>query len=170
MALVDRLSTSGVESFGPGMPVAASSWTVGTPTLGTDGLSLHLTSGAWLAPCHGYTRTPAQVADRSGVFLRDGGGAAVPSGASVVSLLPQQFLRFARLYALLLEDATGARPGRAAGQPARPVPAHVVVSDGGVTTGGIDPGDTLAGGSSPSTTRWASRSTRSRSPRRSWRS
>lgn len=147
MALVDTLSTKGVKTFGPSIPVLASSWTSDTPSLGADGLSLRLTSGAWLAPCHGYTRTPAQVAERSGVFLRDGAGAAVPSAASVVSLLPQQLLRLARLYALLLEDATGAAPGRAAGQPTRPVPAHVVVSDGGVTTGGIDPGDTLTGGS-----------------------
>jgi|JI10StandDraft_1071094.scaffolds.fasta_scaffold01636_3 hypothetical protein len=146
MALVDTLSTTGVRTFGASMPVVAPSWTAGTPTVAADGLSLTLSSGTWLAPCHGFTRTPAQVAERSGVFLRDGAGAAVATGASVISLLPQQLLRLARLYALLLEDATGARPGRAAGQPARPVPAHVVVSDGGVTTGGIDPGDTLAGG------------------------
>ncbi len=146
MALVDRLSTTGVKTFGASMPVVAPSWTAGTAAVAADGLSLTLSSGTWLAPCHGFTRTPAQVAERSGVFLRDGSGAAVAAGASVISLLPQQLLRLARLYALLLEDATGARPGRAAGRPARPVPAHLVVSDGGVTTGGIDPGDPLAGG------------------------
>ena len=146
MALADTLSTTGVKTFGASMPVVAPSWTAGTPTVSADGMSLTLGSGTWLAPCHGFTRTPAQVAERSGVFLRDATGASVASGASVVSTLPQQYLRLARLYALLLEDATGARPGRAAGQPARPVPAHLVVSDGGVTTGGIDPGDTLAGG------------------------
>lgn len=146
MALADTLSTTGVKAFGASMPVVAPSWTAGTPAVSADGMALTLGSGTWLAPCHGFARTPAQVAERSGVFLRDATGAAVGSGASVVSLLPQQYLRLARLYALLLEDATGARPGRAEGQPARPVPAHLVVSAGGVTTGGIDPGDTLAGG------------------------
>ena len=146
MGLADTLSTNGVRAFGASMPVVAPSWTAGTPAVSADGMSLTLGSGTWLAPCHGFTRTPAQVAERSGVFLRDATGAAVATGASVVSLLPQQYLRLARLYALLLESVTGARPGRAAGQPARPVPAHLVVSAGGVTTGGIDPGDTLAGG------------------------
>lgn len=146
MALVDRLTTTGVSLFGGTMPVLAASWTSGTPTVAADGLGLSLSSGNWLAPCHGYVRTPAQVAERSGVFLREAGGVAVASGASVLSLHPQQYLRLARLYALLLEDATGARPGRAAGQPARPVPAHLVLALGGVTSGGIDPGDMLVGG------------------------
>jgi hypothetical protein len=146
MALVDTLSTTGVRAFGASMPVLAPSWTADSPTVGADGLSLSLTSGSWLAPCHGFTRTPTQVAERSGVLLRDGAGTAVPTGASVISLLPQQLLRLARLYALLLEDASGARPGRAAGRSTRPVPAHLVVSDGGVSTGGVDPGDALAGG------------------------
>ena len=147
MALTDTLSTTGVRSFGSSMPVVSPSWTSGTPTVAADGLSLTLASGAWLAPCHGFVRSPAQVAERSGVFLRTAGGSAVATGASVVSLHPQQYLRLARLYALLLEDATGAGPGRAAGQPARPVPAHLVLDAGGVTAGGIGPGDTMVGGS-----------------------
>jgi hypothetical protein len=146
MALVDTLTTTGISLLGGTMPVLAPSWTSGTPTVGADGLSLSLSSGTWLAPCHGHVRTLGQVADRSGVFLRDGTGAAVASGASVISLHPQQYLRLARLYAMVLEDETGARPGRAAGQPARPVPAHLVLGTGGVTAGGIDPGDTLVGG------------------------
>lgn len=147
MALTDTLSTTGVRSFGSSMPVVSPSWTSGTPTVAADGLSLTLASGAWLAPCHGFVRSPAQVAERSGVFLRTAGGSAVATGASVVSLHPQQYLRLARLYALLLEDATGAGPGRAAGQPARPVPAHLVLDAGGVTAGGIGPGETMVGGS-----------------------
>lgn len=146
MALTDTLTTTGVQLFGGTMPVVAPSWTSGTPTVSADGLSLTLSSGNWLAPCHGYIRTPAQVAERSGVFLRDATGAAVAAASSVLSLHPQQYLRLARLYALLLEDATGARPGRALGQPARPVPSHVVLASGGVTDQGIDAGDALVGG------------------------
>lgn len=146
MALVDTLTTTGVSLFGGTMPVVAPSWTSGTPAVTADGMALSLSSGTWLAPCHGYVRTPAEVAERSGVFLRDSGGAAIASGASVVSLHPLQYLRLARLYALLLEDVTGARPGRALGQPVRPVPSHLVLAAGGVASGGIDPGDALVGG------------------------
>jgi hypothetical protein len=145
MALADTLTNTGVALFGGTMPVVAPSWASGTPTVAADGLSLTLSVGSWLAPCHGYARTPAQVADRSGVFLRDATGGAVAAAASVVSLHPQQYLRLARLYALLLEDATGARPGRALGQPARPVPMHMVLAEGGVS-GAIDAGDTLVSG------------------------
>jgi hypothetical protein len=122
MALVDTLTNTGVSLFGSTMPVVAKSWTSGTPTVTSDGVSLTLSGDNWLAPCHGYVRTATQVGQRSGVFLRDASGAAIAGTASVITLHPQQYLRLARLYALVLEDASGPRPGRALGQPARPVP------------------------------------------------
>jgi len=147
VSVLDTLSTVGIEAFGSSMPVLAPAWTTATPT--ADGMALTLSGGdTWLSPLAGHRRTPAQVAERSGVLLRVGTGAKVPDAASVVSLYPQQYLRLARLYALLLEDGTAAnvRPERALGLPARPVPAHVVLADGGVTDADIDPGDTLVGG------------------------
>ena len=122
MALADTLQTTGVSLFGGTMPVVAKSWTSSTPTVASDGLSL-TSAGAWTAPCHGFVRPADQVAQLAGVFLRDATGAAVSSSASVISLHPQQYLRLARLYATVLEDAAGARPGRALGQrPARSRP------------------------------------------------
>jgi hypothetical protein len=146
MALVDTLTSTGISLFGGTMPVVAQSWTGGTPTVAPDGLSLTLSGDDWLAPCHGYVRTATQVAHRSGVFLRGASGAAIAGTASVISLHPQQYLRLARLYALVLEEAVGARPGRALGRPARPVPAHIVLAAGGLTDGAADPGDTLVSG------------------------
>ena len=145
MALADTLQTTGVSLFGGTMPVVAKSWTSSTPTVASDGLSL-TSVGAWTAPCHGFVRPADQVAQLAGVFLRDATGAAVSSSASVISLHPQQYLRLARLYATVLEDAAGARPGRALGQPARPIPAHIVLAAGGLTDGAVDAGDTLVGG------------------------
>ena len=147
MSALDTLSTLGVEAFGSSMPVLAPTWTTAMPT--ADGMALTLSGGdTWLSPLAAYRRTPAEVAERSGVLLRVGTGAKVPDAASVLSLYPQQYLRLARLYALLLEDAAAAnvRPERAVGLPARPVPAHIVLGDGGVTDAGIDAGDTLVAG------------------------
>src|SRR6266545_1364631 len=145
MALSDTLSAAGIGAFGSSMPVLAPSWSSSTPTAERAGLALS-TTGSWSAPLAGFVRTPTQVAERAGIFLRRSDGSAVPSAASVISLYPQQYLRLARLYALLFEDATGARPGRALGLPARQVPAHLVLESGGVTAGSVDPADPLPGG------------------------
>lgn len=145
MSLSDTLSAVGIGAFGSAMPALAPSWSVTTPSVESDGLALS-TTGAWSAPLAGYVRTPAQVAERAGIFLRGPNGAAVPATASVISLYPQQYLRLARLYALLFEDATNARPGRVLGQPARPVPAHLVLESGNVGPDSVDPGDPLPGG------------------------
>ena len=143
MSLVETLNTVGIRAFGSAMPVLAPAWASTTPTEADGGLALALAGGTWSAPLAGFVQTPAQLAERAGVRLRTGDGSGVPDGASVVSLYPQQSLRLARLYALLLEDATSPRPGRAQGLPARPVPAHVVLAAGGVSPGGVDPGDDL---------------------------
>lgn len=139
MTLTDTLSTAGVGAFGSSMPVLAPSWTTATPTLGLDDLSLALAAGTWSSPLAAHVRTPAQVAERAGVLLRGSRGGAVATGASVLSLFPQQYLRLAKLYAAVLE-------GSATAAPVRPVPAHIVLDTGGLT-GAVDPGDTLVGGS-----------------------
>lgn len=144
MALSDTLDTLGVRVFGSSVPVLAPSWSATTPTAEREDLALRST--AWLAPLAGHVRTAAEVAERSGVFLRRPDGTAVPATASVVSLFPNQYLRLARLYALVLEDATGARPERGRGLAARPVPAHLVLESGGLAPGAVDPGDALGGG------------------------
>ena len=144
MALTDTLAAAGAAALGGSMPLLAPSWLSGaTPTVNADGLTLASGGSAWLAPLAGYTRTAAQAASRSGVFLRRPDGSQVPSNASVLSLYPQQYLRLARLYALILEG-TG-RSEAARGQSARPVPAHLVLP-AGVAEGGVDPGDTLIAG------------------------
>lgn len=146
MAVSDTLATTGVAVFGESMPVLAPEWCQGTPTASADGMTLTSTT-AWLAPLGGFTRTPDQIARTQGVLLRGARGQAIASTASVISLLPQQYLRLARLYATLLESATSARPGRALGQPARPVPAYVVLGAGGVPSGAVEPGESLVSGS-----------------------
>ena len=141
MAVTDTLTTVGISTFGSTMPLLAPSWSSSTPTVTADGLGLQ--SGDWVAPLAGYARTADQAAKRSGVLLRKGDGSPVATTATVISLYPEQYLRLARLYALILE--TGTRPEAAQGLPARPVPAHIVL-DATVPDGGIDPGDTLAAG------------------------
>ncbi|WP_406356310.1 hypothetical protein [Streptomyces sp. NBC_00658] len=145
MTLPETLSAAGIGVFGSAMPILASSWSTSAVTSERDGLALSV-PGTWSAPLAGHIRTAEEAASRGGVFLRRPDGTAVPSSASVVSLYPQQYLRLARLYALLFEDAAGARPGRALGLPARPVPAHLVLENGGVPPGAADPGDPLVGG------------------------
>lgn len=144
MALTDTLSSVGVAAFGSSMPVLAPSWTTGSATVDPDGMSLTLTGGSWLSPVAAYVRTPAQVAERAGIFLRRPDGGPVSTGASVLSLYPQQYLRLARLYALVLEDTS--RPEAALGRPARPVPAHLVLASGGIASGAVDPRDPLVDG------------------------
>ncbi|MBO3752418.1 hypothetical protein J5X84_40715 [Streptosporangiaceae bacterium NEAU-GS5] len=143
MALSDTLAALGIGAFGSSMPVLAPSWTdsaaiASDVTAEHGGLALS-TSDAWSAPIGGQVRTAAEAAERIGLLLRDASGTPISSTASVISLLPQQYLRLARLYALVFEDAAPARP-------ARPVPAHVVLSSGGVTDGALRPGDPLPGG------------------------
>src|SRR6476659_8699569 len=103
MALTDTLSATGIQAFGSSMPTLAKSWTAGTPTLGTDDLSLELAGGTWTSPLAGFVRTAKEVADRAGVLLRGSRGGALAATASVVSLFPQQYLRLARLYAAVIE-------------------------------------------------------------------
>jgi hypothetical protein len=139
MALTDTLSTVGIGVFGSSMPVLAPAWAAGTPALGQDGMSLALSGGSWISPLAGFVNTAAQVAERAGVMLRGSRGEAVPSAASVLTLFPQQYLRLAKLYAVVLEGSTAT--------PVRPVPAHVVLGTGGLSEGAVDPGDPLVDGS-----------------------
>lgn len=140
MALTDTLSTVGIGVFGSAMPVLAPTWTSTMPTLGQDEMSLILSGGTWSSPLAAFVRTHAQVAERDGVMLRGSRGEAVPSGASVLSLFPEQYLRLAKLYAVVIEGSTA--------MPVRPVPAHVVFGTGGLSEGAVAPGDdTLIAGS-----------------------
>ena len=85
MAVTDTLSTIGAGAFGSSMPLLAPTWTTGQPTADADGMTLTLAAGAWQSPLAGYVRTPAQVAERSGVFLRRSNGGGVPAAARLVA-------------------------------------------------------------------------------------
>jgi hypothetical protein len=146
MTLVDTLSTAGIRAFGDSMPLLAPEWSAATPTEERDGLALSLAGGTWRSPLATFVRTPAELAERAGIRLVRPDGTGVPAGATVLSLYPVQYLRLARLLALVLEDPATARPGRDQGLPARPTPAHVVLEDGGGETGGLDPGDDVGVG------------------------
>jgi hypothetical protein len=146
MTLVDTLSTAGIRAFGDSMPLLAPEWAATTPTEERDGLALALAGGTWRSPLAAFVRTPAELAERAGIRLVRPDGTDIPTGATVLSLYPVQYLRLARLLALVLEDPATARPGRDQGLAARPTPAHLVLEDGGGATGGLDPGDDVGVG------------------------
>src|SRR5690606_15058086 len=106
-------------------PTLSPAWTTGaTPTVDAAAMALTLASGAWKAPLAGLCRvvTDGALADT----LIGADGSIVQGPAIVLTLLPPTYLRLARLYAQLLEDADGARPERAQGLPFRPVPKYFV--------------------------------------------
>jgi hypothetical protein len=138
-SIADTIANVGIAAWGGSMPVLNPAWTDGTtPTSNDAAMSLSLGGGTWVAPVAGTLLPTPRVT------LVDAGGAPLAgTGALVLSLHPQAYLRLARLYAQVLEDAAGARPERALGQPSRPVPRYVRFVGGGTTGGNVNPGDAI---------------------------
>ena len=140
MDLSRTLSSVGISAFGLGMPVLSPRWTDGAmPTVNDAGMSLSLASGTWVCPVAGTLRKIESSA--IGVTLVHADGSAATGPGMLLTLMPQLYLRLARLYARLLE--AGARPESDSGLPMRPVPRYflyggeVGASD---VSGNINPG------------------------------
>jgi hypothetical protein len=121
--IVNTLNTAGVSVFGLAMPVLSPSWTKNnaTPTV-TGDFSLQSDTETWLAPVAGTLRKIETSA--IGATLIGANGTPVSGPGMLLTIGRQAHLRLARLYAQVLENATGARPERARGLPFRPVPRH----------------------------------------------
>ena len=143
--IVNALNSVGVSAFGLAMPVLAPSWTKNgeTPTVNGN-FSLQLATETWLAPVAGTIR---KIKDSAiGVTLIGGDGAPITGPGILLTMGEQAHLRLARLYAQALENATGARPERARGQPFRPVPRHFFFGgavDDDDANGNVFPGDEI---------------------------
>jgi hypothetical protein len=144
-SVLDTLTDIGVAAFGLGMPTLASAWTDGTlPYQGTAGMSLELSNGHWQAPLSGELR-PVKTSADLGVTLVLADGALVSAPGTILTVFPHVYLRLTRLYAQVLEAAAPARPERALGLPARPVPryfycAGMAAAGGGKVAPGADLG------------------------------
>lgn len=134
----------GVAAFGWSLPTLAPQWSTALPTADEQNLALTLAGGTWSAPLAGTLRVIGS-GDIGETLI--GAAGAVPQGPGLLlSVLPAAYLRLCRLYASLLEDATGARPERALGLPFRPVPKYFLYRaavPGAAISGHVAPGDTL---------------------------
>src|SRR5262245_52874264 len=104
-SLTDTLNTVGISAFGLSMPVLASKWTTGTPTITKDdnNLSLSIAANSWLVPATGTLRR-IEGGDVRVTLIRANG--SIQSGPGMLlTLFPQIYLRLARLYAQELETA-----------------------------------------------------------------
>ena len=146
-SLADTIAQVGIAAWGGSMPVLSPTWTDSAmPSANDDTMSLSLGAGEWRAPLAG-TVAVAPAGGSLPLTLLGADGTPLPgTGALVLTLYPQAYLRLARLYAQVLEDASGARPERARGLPFRPVPLHAryPLPGGSVPAGGnVDAGDGL---------------------------
>lgn len=143
-SLADTIANVGISAWGGSMPVLNPAWTDGTmPTANDSAMTLSLGGGSWLAPFAGTLSVPPS-GGLPVTLVGPGGTPASGTGAQLLTIHPQAYLRLARLYAQVLEDATGARAERALGLPFRPVPRYVRYAGGGGGTGGnVNPGDSI---------------------------
>lgn len=145
MSFADTVSQVGIAAFGSAMPVFNPAWTSGaTPTVDEFAMSLS-PSGAstWLAPLAGTVLVPGTAGNLPLTLLSAAGAPLSGAACLVLQLDPEAALRLGRLYAQVFEDATGARPERAAGLPFRPVPRFFRYAAAGTTGGNVGPGDDL---------------------------
>ena len=119
----DTLTAVGIAAWGGSMPVMSPDWTDGALPAADDG-TLTLGSGNWLAPIAGTVTVPVSGSLPLTLIGADGDPLAA-ADAVVLTFDRRAYLRLARLYAEVLESATGARPERARGLPFRPVPLYV---------------------------------------------
>lgn len=145
MALGDVLTNVGTRAFGLGLPLLSPRWTAGSslPTVTDDGMALSLTGTNWVAPVAGAARqvNPSTI----GVTLLRSNGVPASGPGLLLTLFPHAYLRLARLYAQILEDAASPRPGRARGLPARPVPRYFLFSGASLLAAGhVNSGDDLS--------------------------
>ncbi len=140
----DTVTSVGIAAWGGSMPVLNPTWTDATtlPSVADATLTLTLGSGSWRAPLAGTVTVPG-AGGMALTLLGPDGVALASTGALVLALHPQAYLRLARLYASVLEDAAGARPERALGLPFRPVPRWIRYAATGARGGNVNPGDAL---------------------------
>jgi hypothetical protein len=142
-SIADTIANVGINAWGGSMPVLNPSWTdAAMPAVNDTVMSLSLSSGTWVAPLAG-TLVPAPSGGLPVTLLSPTGPPLPGTGALLLTFHPQAYLRLARLYAQVLEDAAGARPERALGQPFRPVPRYVRYVGSGGTGGNVNPGDEI---------------------------
>jgi hypothetical protein len=140
----DTVTAVGIAAWGGSMPVLSPTWTDGSALPGFSDASMTLTlgSGSWRAPLAATVMVPG-AGGLPLTLLGPDGLALASTGSLVLALHPQAYLRLARLYATVLEDAAGARPQRALGLPFRPMPRWIRYAATGAHGGNVNPGDTL---------------------------
>ena len=139
-AISKILDKSGISAFGLSMPVLSPSWTrTNLPDVKEDKLALELSSDVWLAPISGIRRNIRDSSLPVTLVRADGTNAAGPG--SLITLLPQVYLRLSRLHSKILEgrDATDTDPGF----PMRQVPRYFFFS--GIVDSSAPSGDVSAG-------------------------
>jgi hypothetical protein len=143
-SIADTIAQVGIAAWGGSMPVLSPTWTDSAlPSVDEDLMSLSLGAGEWRAPLAGTVAVTPAGGSLPLTLLGSDGTPLAGTGALVLILHPQAHLRLARLYAQVLEDASGARPERARGLPFRPVPLYVRYASASGTGGNVDAGDGL---------------------------